>query len=189
MLRFLHRPIGNAGTHDNQQICPLYSFVGIGLSVVSKHTEVKRMLFGQHTDPHHGMDQRNIELLTEAPDNLLSVSENDASSCTYQWPFCIIQCLGDFSDLCYIHFGLRFIAADRDAFRIGKRLLKLLLLHIDGYIDQNRAFSSGGCNIKRFLEHPRNIVRILHKIAVLYKRLRCPSNVDFLENISSQQLT
>ena len=63
----------------------------------------------------------------------------------------------------------------------------LRILYIYGNIDQYRPFTSGIRNMKGFFKYSRDIVRVLHQIAVLYERLHRPRNIRLLENIAAYQ--
>ena len=78
-------------------------------------------------------------------------------------------------------FDLRLVTADRNFSRF--LILKFLFLDINRHVNQYRALTSGGCNIKSLFKNPRNILYIFNKITIFYKRFTCTGDICFLKNI------
>ena len=115
------------------------------------------------------MDQRYIELLAEFADNLLAVSEYYSSACTDERFFRLIKKVDYSAKLYRVDLYLRLVPADDHLSRIMELLSQLGLLNVHRDVDQDRSLAPRGCDIERFLEHPRDIVRILDQITVLYE--------------------
>ena len=63
----------------------------------------------------------------------------------------------------------------------------LLVLYVNGEINQHRSLPSRAGNIKGFLHNMRNILRVADDVTVFYKRLTGAGNIGFLEHIAAHQ--
>ena len=147
------------------------------------------MLLRHYAHAHHRVYDRNVELLAEVPDCLLPVSENDTAAGTDKRLFRFVYSFDYPSELAHVDLYLRLVSADGYSVRICKRLFQLSVLHIHRNVNEDRSFTSGRSYVESFLEHPRDVIRILDKIAVLDEGLRRASHVSLLEHIASQQVT
>ena len=168
-LRFRYRPVSKPCSDNYQYICPAHCLVGIWFAVIPEHPEIEAVLLGKDSHSHHGMYKRDIEFFTEFTDHILSFAEDDTSTRADQWLFCLIECRNHPLHLVHIDPYLRFISADLDLFRIDIILPQFAGLHIDRDVNEDRPLSSGRSNIERFPEYSRDIIRILHQIAVFDK--------------------
>lgn len=66
--------------------------------------------------------------------------------------------------------------------------LELVNLNIHRNINQNRAFTSGRCDVKRLFKYPRQILGLFNNVTVLYKRLARAGDVRLLKNVSAEQI-
>lgn len=81
----------------------------------------------------------------------------------------------------------RLIADDvhrKIVIKIGDRPL----LHIDGHVDEHRAGTAGGGDVKGLLKDPGNVLRPADDVAVLGEGLGGAGDVRFLKDVPPQQI-
>ena len=188
VLRLRDRAVRDPRAHDDQKIAVGDSPVRIRLSVVPQHAEIQRVRLRQDTDAHHGMDQRDLELFAEFPDHRLAVAQDHAAACDQQRLLCLVDRRDDLGHLLRVSLGIRTVSADIYLLRIHKLLPQLCHLDIPRNIDQHRALTACGGDVEGFLEDPRDIVRVLHQIAVFHEGLRGAAHVRLLEHILAQEM-
>ena len=116
------------------------------------------------------------------------VTQKDSAACTDYRTFCFFKLRHHFLHLHRMSLDRRFICTEGHRLRIFE-FLDRRLLNINRNIDQDRTFSSCICNIKCFLHNARDVIYIIYKVAVFYKRLCRTCNICFLEYITSDQFT
>ena len=188
VFRLRHRAVRDPCADDDQKIAVGDRTVRVRLSVVAQHAEIQRMCFRQDADAHHGVDQRDLELLAEFPDHRLTVAQDHAAARDQKRLLRLVDRRDDLGHLLRISFGIRPVAADIDLLRIDKLFPELCHLDISRNIDQHRTLAAGGGDVKGLLEDPRNIVRIFDQIAVFYEGFRGAAHVCFLEHVLAQEM-
>ena len=109
-----------------------------------------------------------------------------AAAGTNQGPFRFFQFPDHFVDLFRITFHRRFIGRHFNAFRIFK-FIDLLVLDVNGEVDQHRPLPACVGDVKRFLHDAGHIFRLTDDVTIFYKGLTGAGNVGFLEHIAAHE--
>ena len=101
IFRLRNGAVSDPRTGNDQKVTVCNGAVRVRFSVISKHSEVKRVVLRHNADAHHRCYKRNIVLLTELADTFLTVSEDHAAAGEDHGAFRFlnqIQCLDDIRD-------------------------------------------------------------------------------------------
>ena len=69
-----------------------------------------------------------------------------------------------------------------------RQVTQIFRLNISRDVDEHRARTAGRGDVKRFLHHPRNILRIFNQVRVLDKGQGRAENICFLERVRPDQI-
>ena len=133
-LRLVHSPVRHSGSHHNQKLRLVHGPVGIGLSVISHHSEIQRVIRGHDSDSHHGGNHGNLMLFAKCLQLLFRAGEKDPSSGADNWTLCLCKLSGHLLDLYHIAFYGRLVGAHGDRLGISE-FLNLRVLNINGNVD------------------------------------------------------
>ena len=123
IFRLRNGAISDPRTGNDQKVTVCNSAVRVRFSVISKHSEVKRVVLRHNADTHHGCYKRNIILLTELADTFFTVSEDNAAAGADQRLFRLVD-RGDYLvHLRVVSLCIRLVSADIDLGRVVEGLL------------------------------------------------------------------
>ena len=122
IFRLRNGAVSDPRTGNDQKVTVCHGAVRVRFSVISKHSEVKRVVLRHNADTHHRCYKRDIVLLTELADTLLTVSE-DHTAAADQRLFRFIDRSNYFMHLRIISLCVWLVSADIDLGRVVEGLL------------------------------------------------------------------
>ena len=145
------------------------------------------MIFRQHADAHHRVDERNLILLTEGAEFRFALSEDHAAAGTDQGFLGLLDCRNHAGQLEAVTLDVRLVAAHRKLFGIGESLFQRLHLDVNRNINEHGPLAAGICDVEGLFEDARNLVGIFDEIGVFDKRLGRAAHIRLLKHIASEE--
>ena len=181
------RTVCGSGTHHDEQVGVGQCLIGTVVAVGADHAQIQGVIGGQDGQAHHGLDHGDGAALGQLHQFLLGACQPDTAAGTDQR----LTGAGDgvhyALDLQFVALGTGLIAADVDFFGVCK-LFDILILDINGNVDEDGAGTAGGGDVESLLDDAGDVVGVLHQIAVLGEGSHGAGDVHFLEDIAAQQM-
>ena len=175
------------GSDGKQKIAFIHCHI-CGISTMhTKISDKQRVLCGDGTTSHNGCDNRNLSLLNNLGKNLLGAGNNHTAAGKKQRFFCLLKHFESSFQLSDVNAGIRFVTTDIDTLRIFGT--SKLGHHILWKVDENRAGTSGTCDIEGFLDDTSKILTVADSYAIFCDASGDSYNINFLECIVSDEVT
>ena len=187
LRRVDHRPVGGPGTHHDKQVGPGQSLVGAVVAVGPDHAHVQGVVRGHNGQAHHGLDHWDLIALGQLQQLLLGVGQPHAAAGADEGLLGLGDGLGHPLDLQVVALYAGLIAPDVHFLRVLE-LLQLLVLNVDGDIDEHRSGPPGGGDVKGLLHDAGDVIGVFHQVAVLGEGGHRTGDVHLLEDIPAQQI-
>ncbi len=132
------------------------------------------------TEAHHGLDHRDGAALRQLQQLLFGVGQPHAAAGADQRLF-------GAGDGVHHPLDLKVIAPDAgliapDVHRLGVlEFFQFLLLHVNGNVNEHRAGTASGGDVKGLLHHAGDVVGVFHQIAVLGEGRHGTGDIHLLE--------
>ena len=182
-----HRPVGGTGAHHNEQVRPGQGLVGTVIAVGADHAHIQRMVGWHQANAHHGLDHRDGTALSQLQQLSAGISQPHAAAGTDEGLAGAGDGLYHPLDLQIVALDAGLIAPDVHLFGVVKAL-QVLLLHVNGNINENRTGPAGGGDVEGLLHHPGDVVGVFDQVAVLGEGGHRAGDVHLLEDIPAQQV-
>ena len=175
------------GSDGKQKIAFIYCHI-CGISAVhTKISDKQRVLCGNGATSHNGCDNRDLSFLNNLGKNLLRAGNDHTAASKKQRFFGLLQHFEGTLQLSDMHAGVGLVAADIDSLRILST--SQLGHYILWKVDENRAWTSGACDIESFLDDTSKILTVADGNTVFCDASGDPDNINLLERIVSDEVT
>ena len=148
---------------------------------------VQGVVRGHDGQAHHGLDHGDLIALGQLQQLLLGVGQPHAAAGADEGLLGLGDGLGHPLDLQVIALYAGLIAPDVHFLRVLE-FLQLLVLNVDGDVDEHRSRPPGGGDVKGLLHDAGDVAGALDQIAVLGEGGHRAGDVHLLEDVPAQQV-
>ena len=149
------------------------------------HPQVLGVAVRECAARHQGGDHRDAGELGQFGQFVASLAADHAAADVEHRLARACDQRGGFLDLAAVRLGVRLVAGQFHLRRPGEGALTLQ--HVLGDVDQHRARSAGGGDVKGLGDHPGDVVAIADQEVVLGDRHGHAGDVGFLEGVGADQ--
>ena len=157
------------------------------VSVSADHAHIQGVVGGDEADTHHGLDHGDGTALSQLQQFGTGVGQPNAAAGADEGLTGTGNGLYHTLDLQIVALDAGLITPDIHLLRIMEAS-QVLLLHVNGNINENRTGTAGGGNVEGLLDHPGDVVGVFDQVAVLGEGSHRAGDVHFLEDIPAQQM-